>query len=221
MGQGDLFARELPKQEGERWIDIEGCEGEYAVSNHGRVLSYKTGIMQGSTVDEGGHKAYRVRGGSPVLVHRLVLEHHGPPPPTEEHDIVNHIDGDPTNNHIDNLEWVTSRENRCHGGLSRMVERWGVKRVARRLRKWVPELVEELRGSGEKGAPRKLSDKDLSQIVKLRRRGDTVADIAQRYDVGQTTVIRRLEDYVERKGIQIVSEADRSNSLRRTFGTDG
>jgi len=220
MAQGDLFARELPTQEGERWVDIEGREGEYAVSNHGRVLSYKTGIMEGSTVSESGYRACRVAGKSPVLVHRLVITHHGPPPPTEKHDRVNHIDGDPTNNHVENLEWVTSRQNRCHATLRGMVKEWGVARVARRLKEWVPELVEELRGSGKRGAPRKLSDRDLSQIVSYRRRGDTIPEIANRFDVAETTVLRRLEDYVDRKGIEVASEADKSNSLRRTFGTD-
>jgi len=46
-------------------------------------------------------------------VHRIVCEAWHGPPPTPDHR-VNHIDGDKTNNHPENLEWVTYEENRLH-----------------------------------------------------------------------------------------------------------
>ena len=54
-------------------------------------------------------KSHRVN----VKVHRLVILCHGPEQPSEAHE-VNHIDGKKWNNHIDNLEWVTSSENTIH-----------------------------------------------------------------------------------------------------------
>ena len=47
-------------------------------------------------------------------VHRLVAQAFLPPPPSEKHTIVNHIDGDRANNRADNLEWVTPSENIRH-----------------------------------------------------------------------------------------------------------
>lgn len=47
------------------------------------------------------------------LLHRLVLETYRPT--NDPSLIVNHIDRDKTNNHIDNLEWTTQRDNVIHG----------------------------------------------------------------------------------------------------------
>lgn len=45
-------------------------------------------------------------------VHRLVAESHVPNP--NNHRYVNHIDGNPHNNHKDNLEWCSARQNTQH-----------------------------------------------------------------------------------------------------------
>jgi hypothetical protein len=57
----------------------------------------------------------KIAGVKPKLyyVHRLVAEHFIGPSP-EPNMVVNHIDGNPFNNHVDNLEWVTVRENNLH-----------------------------------------------------------------------------------------------------------
>jgi len=199
-------------------VDVDGHEGQYAVSNHGRVLSYGSGILSPFSVSESGHRGVGIEQGSTEMVHRLVIEHHGPSAPTREHDIVNHIDGDPTNNHVDNLEWVTSRENVCHGALKEMVDRWGPSTVARRLKKWAPEVISALKSDAGRGRPRELDDEDLHQVAQLRKRGETLDDIASRFQVSRTTVTKRLEEYVEAQDIDLDSQADELDGRRRNFG---
>jgi hypothetical protein len=58
------------------------------------------------------------------FVHRLVAECYLANP--EEKPTVNHIDGNPSNNHVTNLEWATVAENTQHAydnGLAKVVNR--------------------------------------------------------------------------------------------------
>lgn len=96
----------------EIWKNIDGYDGKYQVSNLGNVKSYKNlkkelcknGYLRVTLYKEGKAKRF--------LVHRLVantfLENKSNKPQ------VNHIDGNKTNNQINNLEWVTSSENNKH-----------------------------------------------------------------------------------------------------------
>ena len=106
----------------EQWKDIEGWEGLYAVSTYGNVKSYAKGdgngyrdriLKQGNEVR--GYKSVRFsRDGKTEkkMVHRLVAEAFIPNP--ENKPQVNHIDNDPSNNNVSNLEWVTGSENMIH-----------------------------------------------------------------------------------------------------------
>ena len=68
----------------------------------------KTGYIEVALPIEKGQRIYR-------LVHRLVLEAFNPVDGMEFLE-VNHIDEDKTNNQLNNLQWVTSKQN-CNYGL--------------------------------------------------------------------------------------------------------
>lgn len=92
----------------------------YQISNYGRVLNKKRNSFLNGTVNSNGYVKVKLSRKNiddstttkTFAVHRLVALHFIPNPENKKE--VNHIDAIKTNNHIDNLEWCTSRENVIH-----------------------------------------------------------------------------------------------------------
>lgn len=106
----------------EIWKDVVGFEGLYEVSNLGRVKSsakinraheivlktpanYRTGYLFADLCKAGQKNKHS-------SVHRLVATAFLPNP--EDKVQVNHINGDKTDNRLENLEWATRSENQKH-----------------------------------------------------------------------------------------------------------
>lgn len=87
-------------------------KGVEAVSSHGRVQS-KSGIIHWGTKSPSGYHVTCI-GGKKNQVHRLVAAAFLPPMPTPDHCDVNHKDGDKSNNHFSNLEYMTRAQNIQH-----------------------------------------------------------------------------------------------------------
>jgi len=113
----------------EVWQELKGYKGLYKISNFGNMYSYpkkagwhnrpgrhikydkvKPGRYQVTLKNNSGiSKRYKV--------HRLVALQFIPNP--ENKPCINHKDSNMLNNKIDNLEWVTYRENNMHRELNK------------------------------------------------------------------------------------------------------
>jgi hypothetical protein len=111
----------------EVWLDIEGRFGSYMISSYGRVkstarikqcgnagLRYCPESIMCISKDRKGYDTVILSEGGrkTIKVHRLVAYAFIPNPLGKPH--VNHKDGNKSNNHVSNLEWVTPCENVRH-----------------------------------------------------------------------------------------------------------
>ncbi len=88
---------------------------EYMISMAGDIYSKRAGRLMKPCQDANGYICIQFqvnRNRKNCFLHRLIAEHFIPNPLGKP--IVNHIDGIKTNNSVDNLEWVTYRENNLH-----------------------------------------------------------------------------------------------------------
>ena len=98
----------------EIFVWVKGYENEYLIGNHGTVVSTKFNknkvLKQEKT--NGGYlrvKLYKNKKYKRYLVHTLVAQAFIKNPKNKNE--IDHIDGNPLNNNVDNLRWVTHEEN--------------------------------------------------------------------------------------------------------------
>lgn len=159
----------------ENWVPINGFEGLYSVSDHGRIRTETRLTPRNILItqkikelEDGGNGYLKVKlslGGVKYgfWVHRIVASHFIANPNQKKE--VNHIDSNPKNNHVSNLEWVTPSENMKH--LVRM-GRSNIHRISK---------------ISQANRRRKIIQMDVSGNV--IRRWDSVTEAAKEY--GTTT----------------------------------
>lgn len=113
----------------ETWKDIPGYERIYEASNLGRVRTHinkttrtkkhgvrkwKQRVLKQKT-DKNGYKRvtlWKDNKSKDFLVHRLVALAFIPL--VDGKDCINHVDGNPSNNNVENIEWCNHKENLMH-----------------------------------------------------------------------------------------------------------
>lgn len=145
----------------EIWKDIKGFEGSYQISNKGRVKSLarkcgtcykKESIRQLSFTKDGYVKIRLSSNGKDITtrVHRLVAEAFLPNPLNK--DTVNHIDGNKHNNCVENLEWMTRKEQLHHAYNTKLREaKAGAMNVQAKLTKAEVNEIRSLYKKNDKG----------------------------------------------------------------------
>lgn len=104
--------------DGRIWKDVKGYENLYQVSNDGLVRTSHKGLWEILSAGRTKHGYYNVllyKDGKRKneRVHRLVASAFIPNP--NNYPYINHKDENPSNNHVDNLEWCTAEYNINYG----------------------------------------------------------------------------------------------------------
>ena len=99
------------------WKSIKEWEGVYSINENGDIKNDKTGKLIVGDINNCGYCRvclYDKQNNRKqrYFRHRLVAIHFLDNPNNYEQ--VNHIDGDKTNNNVNNLEWVSARDNDLH-----------------------------------------------------------------------------------------------------------
>lgn len=174
----------------EKWLPIKGYEGYYEVSNHGNVRSvdriiilktkngkdrpchFKQRILKNHVEDKKksnimpryyvtfSKEGKRVR----FYNHRLVAEHFIPNPYNKEQ--VNHIDGDPFNNKVDNLEWVSRTENIRHAFENKLIK---TEKPVKQIDKNTGEVINVFKSESE--ACRQMGVNQTKVLRAIQRNG--------------------------------------------------
>lgn len=113
-------------KDNEIFLPVVNYEGIYEISNYGklkRVLQGRgTRIYPKGSISKQGYLRYKLSVNDEcvnIFSHCLVAQSFIPNPQSKPY--INHIDGNPLNNHVSNLEWCTAKENTQHAfaiGLS-------------------------------------------------------------------------------------------------------
>jgi hypothetical protein len=163
----------------EEWKDIKGYEGLYSVSTKGIVFSHisNKNLKNVKHVRNYlGVNLYKNKKHKSRSIHRLVAEAFIPNP--ENKPEVNHIDGDPSNNNVENLEWVTPSENVIHSYRTGLA--YGM--------------------CGENHGRAKLKLEDVEEIRSLKRNGYSIRKIMKMFNISKAHAENIVAYRVWKKG---------------------
>lgn len=164
-----------------RQIDIIGFENYYQIREDGIVLSLdrydyiKNRPIKGRIIKIHINKdskrpfvvLYKKGIRKNAYLHRLLAEHFIPNPDNKPE--INHIDGNPLNFALSNLEWSTRKENEEHAVINR------------------------LKANGERNGKVKFTDYEVAQFRQEYNSGVKIKDLSCKYNVSISHLYRLLK----------------------------
>jgi len=172
------------KLEGEIWKPIEGFEGLYDISSHGRVFTHqqfgkghREARIRKQFLKSNGYLRVNLSKNNTqkgFYIHRLVAQNFIENP--ENKPQVNHIDCVKTNNHVNNLEWTSAKENVSHA--------------------WNNGLYNCHVGQNHHNS--RLSNTQVKEIKTLLKEGVTQSYISKLYNISEKHVSKINVGYIWR-----------------------
>lgn len=150
----------------EYWKQISEYEN-YIISNFGNIKNVKTGKFLKFDKNKLGYcrvYLYNSKGRNRFLVHRLVAFHFISNP--NNYKIVNHLNCNPSDNRVQNLEWTTNSGNAVHALNNGRLK--------------IP--------SGEKNGMSVLTEEKVLEIISLWNKGLTQVEISNKMGVTRSCV---------------------------------
>lgn len=197
------------------WRDIPGYEGRYQVSNVGDVRSlwmwsgnhYKARehpypIAQHPTTT--GYRMVPLSYDGNIKhckVHRLVAMAFIPNP--DDKPYINHKDGNPLNNHVENLEWCTQKENVDHA------LRIGLKRLSTISKEELADCVKRRMRKCEIAKKYHMTQKRLNEYY----RAYGICDMSEKYYIDKKEFMQCVN-----QGMSNTQMADKFNCPRSLIG---
>lgn len=150
-------------------------KGLYAIEEDGRVYSKTIKKYMKTSIDKDGYSTISLKndrnGYSHFGIHRLLMIAFNPIENMENMQ-VNHIDGDKTNNNLNNLEWCTTEENLKHARNNHLNEVFGKK--------------------GEQHINSKITEKEAKKIIELHKKGIKPRDILKEVPNASKNIINSI-----------------------------
>lgn len=174
------------------FTSIPGYEGLYMVNRQGQIKSLAREVIRNKSgmkkiperiLKEGARGRYRFvilckdKVQTKCSIHRLVAITFLPN--TDNKPCVNHIDGNPSNNQVDNLEWCTYSENEIHSytvlgkKINRPKRKVGLKNPKSKptaIYNMANELLFVFPSTGVAGRSLNISPECIAQVCNGRRR---------------------------------------------------
>jgi hypothetical protein len=213
----------------EIWKDIEDFEGLYQVSSFGRVKSIERvveyscknhqnggkhtveGRILTQATDGKGYKRislWKNNKSYNKFVHRLVAQAFIPNPENKE--TVNHIDFNSSNNNVENLEWLTMKENndwsyhRKQDKIYQMIKviftdgRTEIYPSISKASKFIGCHRDTIYGYWERGYSQKFKELGIIEVLKIEQENmfmEVQIDIEQRVKEWNSKVKKKKESY--------------------------
>lgn len=208
-------------------IIIPGIKKNYYISNYGRVFNKKTGKFLKGSLDKDGYLrvnlAFDEGNKRSLRVHRLVAIHFIPYR-IKGQDDVNHKDGNPLNNNVNNLEWCTKEENNKHAIESGL--RWYFRGEQCPQAILTEKQVHIICESLEKGLKYKeicdLLDieytESMGKILSNIKRGKAWKHIVSQYNLSKTNMKKVYSDDIIEKICGLIEKGYGNVSIAKEIG---
>lgn len=209
-------------------IYIDQVKTFYCIDDEGDIINSNTGEYLHGWIDGRGYRVVSLRvnpdGEFPKFVkksiHRLVAETFIPNP--ENLPQVNHKDGDKLNNWLNNLEWITNRDNYLHArsiGLIKTCDDLSYASVTNECVEEICKMILDGKRNIEiitsLGLPNDQYGKGL--ITRIRT-GKAWKDISFKYDFVKTGSLKKVPDEVIH---EICKCIEQGLSVKDTFNAIG